>query len=84
MGCDNKAKFWHSVWTSAGRPVNTELHNFMKRTRNKYHYEYKKCEKAEEKIKRNKLMDSCINGGGDIFKEIKALRKTKSVVAPNL
>ena len=28
------AMFWHSIWMSAGRPINTELHRIMKRTRN--------------------------------------------------
>ena len=49
------AYFWHQVWRSAGRPLNTELHSIMKKTRNIYHYQYKKCRKAEEQIKKNKL-----------------------------
>ena len=28
------AYFWHQVWVSAGRPINTQLHKIMKRTRN--------------------------------------------------
>ena len=35
----DEAFFWHSIWKSAGRPINTELHNIMKRTRNVYHRE---------------------------------------------
>ena len=27
----DKALFWHSVWQSAGRPLNTELHKIMKK-----------------------------------------------------
>ena len=46
------AYFWHQVWRSAGRPLNTELHSIMKKTRNIYHYQYKKCRKAEEQIKK--------------------------------
>ena len=26
------AMFWHSIWLSAGRPLNTELHIIMKKT----------------------------------------------------
>ena len=33
------ALFWHSIWKSAGRPINTQLHNIMKKTRNTYHME---------------------------------------------
>ena len=53
-----KAYFWHQVWLSCGRPLNTEVHNIMKRTRNIYHYEYKKCQRDENKIKSSKLLDS--------------------------
>ena len=38
--------FWQQVWKSAGCPLNTELHKVMKRTRSKYHQEYKECVQA--------------------------------------
>ena len=75
------AFFWHKVWQSAGRPLNTELHRIMKKTRNVFHMQARKCRKAEEKIRKNKLLDACINGDSDLFKEIKEMRKTKKVVA---
>ena len=56
----DKALFWFSVWKSAGRPINTELHRIMRRTKNIYHYNVKKCKKNEDMIKRNKLLDACI------------------------
>ena len=56
----------------------------MKRSRNKYHYEYKKCRKSEDKIRKIKLLNSCINGGGEIFTEIKSMRKTKQKVATSM
>jgi hypothetical protein len=43
----DNAQFWHSIWTSAGRPLNTELHTIMKRTRNKFHYQVRKCRRVE-------------------------------------
>ena len=56
----------------------------MKRTRNSYHYHYRKCRKSEDKIARNKLLDACLNGQGDIFKEIKKLRASKPIVATSM
>ena len=56
----------------------------MKRTRNTYHYHYKKCKKAEEVIRKNKLMAACLGEGGDLFKELKALRKAPPVVATSI
>ena len=41
------ARFWHSIWISAGKPINTELHQIMKRTRNKYHYQIRRCRRIE-------------------------------------
>ena len=74
------AQFWHSIWISAGRPLNTELHRIMKRTRNVYHLQIRKCKKAAETLKRNALLDSCINGKGDIFTEIRKMRKAPAAV----
>ena len=41
----------------------------------------RKCKKAENSIRRNKLLDACLNGNGEIFKEIEKMRMTKPVVA---
>jgi hypothetical protein len=75
------AYFWHQVWQSAKRPLNTGLHQMMKKTCNIYHMQAKKCRRAEENIKKNKLLQACLNGEGNIFTEIKTMRKTKKVVA---
>ena len=71
--CDD-AKFWHAIWTSANKPLNTELHHIMKRTRNRYHYALRKCKRAAEHIKRDKLVKSCATTGNDIFDELRKLR----------
>ena len=80
----DNAHFWHQVWKSCGRPLNCEVHNIMKRTRNIYHYQFKKCKRAEEMVKKNKLLDACLNGGGDIFQEIKQIRNTRQVAATTI
>ena len=49
-----------------------------------YHYVLQKCLKSEEKVKRNKLVNACMGEGGDIFEEIKKLRKTKRTVATSI
>ena len=69
------AHFWSQVWKSAGKPINTVLHSVMKRSRNVYHYQYKKCHKSEKAFRGNKLLDACVNGDGDLFEQIKLLRK---------
>ena len=72
------------MWISAGRPLNTELHRIMKRSRNIYHYNYRKCKKSEQIISKNKLLDACLNGKGDIFKGIRKLRASKPTVATSM
>ena len=61
---------------SAGRPINTELHSNMKRTRNIFHFDMIKCKKAEENIKKSNLFSAYLSEGGDLFKEIKETGKT--------
>ena len=71
-------------WLSAVKPLNTELHRIMKKTRNIYHMQIRKCKKAEETVRKNKLLDACLNGQGNLFKEVKAIRKTRKVVATSI
>ena len=75
------AMFWHSVWISAGKPINTALHNVMRRSRNVYHYQIRKNRKMTDSIRKNKLLDACLNDNGDIFKEIRKMRKAPSPTA---
>ena len=80
----DRAFFWCQVWKSAGKPIGTVLHNIMKRSRNVYHYNYKKCQRAQDKIKSNKLLDACLNGGSDVFKEVKKMRKCDQSIASSM
>ena len=48
----DKSRFWHSVWISAGKPINTELHRIMKKTRNAYHFQIRKNKKLTEKFEK--------------------------------
>ena len=70
-----KAMFWSEVWKSAGKPQNCELFYIMKRSKNVYHYQVRKLKKSDNIIKRNNLLNACLNGESNIFKEIKKLRQ---------
>ncbi len=70
--CDD-AKFWNAIWISSGKPINTELHRIMKRSRNVYHYAIRKCKRAEEAIKKDRLLKNCATSGRDIFSELRRL-----------
>ena len=71
------AKFWNALWTSAGKPLNNVLHNIMKKTRNQYHYAIRKCKRAEENLRKDKLLKACVAGNNNIFEEIRKMRKTE-------
>ena len=77
----DNAMFWHSIWLSAGRPINTVLHQIMKKTGNVYHYQIRKNRRIAECIRKNTILDACINDKGDIFKEIRKLRKPAPAVS---
>ena len=72
--------FWHSAWQSADRPLNTELHKIMKKNRNLYHFQIRKNKKMTEILKRNTLLDACINNNGNIFDIIRKQRQTTTSV----
>ena len=73
------ALFWHAVWLSAGRPINTELLKVMKRTRNMYHLHIRKNKQVLDNIKGNRyrLLAACLNNQNGIFNEIKTMRRNK-------
>ena len=56
----------------------------MKHTRNLYRYHVKKCMKNEHTIRKNRLLDACINGNGNIFEEVKKMRRSAPVVANSI
>ena len=76
----NDAMFWFSIWLSAGKPLNCELHNIMCRTKNIYHYQVEKCKKAEDQIRKGKLLSAVLDPNSEInlFDEIKKLTNAKS------
>ena len=74
----DKSVFSHSVWISAGKPINTELHRIMKRSRNAYQIRMNK--KLAENLKKNSFLNACINNNEDIFKLIRKERATTTSV----
>ena len=75
------ALFWHSIWLSTGRSLNTQLHRLMKRTRNIYHLHIRKNKRMIDKIKKNKLLEACLKKQNGIFTEIKAMRSNTATFA---
>lgn len=75
----DRSIFWKSIWVSAGRPLDNDLHRIMKATRNKYHYAVRKIQRLEKEIRKSKFLQSCLEGDiSDIFSEIKRVRNKHS------
>ena len=55
----------------------------MRRTKNLFHYQVKKCKKAEDQIKKERLLSAVLDPDSDVdlFKEIKSIRKAKATTA---
>ena len=64
--------------------MNTELHKVMKRARNIYHFQIRKSRRAADLLKKNALLEACISDRGDIFKEIKKLRKATPAISETI
>ena len=80
----DNAHFWHSVWVSAGKPLNTTLHTIMKKSRNRYHLILRKKKRCIDRMKRDKMLNSCIENDGNIFEEIKRMRKCHQTPATTI
>ena len=72
--------FWHSIWNSAGRPLNTELNRIMKRARNAYHIQIRKNKKLAGNLKRNAFLQACLDNKCNIFSLIRKERKTTNSI----
>ena len=77
-----EAKFWHSLWVSAGKPINSsvpgvqhELYRLKNDSRNQYHFAVRRAQHSHSKIENDKLVSKI--GSPDMFDEIKKSCKNK-------
>jgi hypothetical protein len=68
------AQFWYSIWLLAGKPINTELHRIMKKTKNTFHYQIRRCRRVEDFIKNQKIVENSFESDADLLEEIKKQR----------
>ena len=47
----------------------------MKVTRNKYHYQIRRCKRIEDFLRNKKIVENCFENDLDLFKEIKKQRQ---------
>ena len=69
-----ESKFWCSTWRSAGSPVQGDLYNAMLFSKRQYKYAIRRLKRANDKIQNDKFVQGILNGGVNIFNEIKKFR----------
>ena len=71
------AKFWYSVWISAGRPVKCELHRIMVRTRTKFRVAVRKAKAALNSSKGRIFLQAAEAGDRALLGEMKKVMGSK-------
>ena len=73
-----ESRFWHSLWTSAGKPRSGELYAFMKSKKSHYKYAVRRLKRCSDMIANDNLLESLLSPDKCIFEEVKKLRKKSS------
>ena len=68
------ARFWHSLWRSAGKPNRGAIYSFMADTRNKFHYAVRRARKNADLVRAKRLFEASEVGCMDLLKEMKDIR----------
>ena len=78
------AKFWHAIWISLGKPLNCQIYNVMKHTRNQYHYAVRRVKNNASKIEQDNMLVSFLDGKApDLIKKLKSHRTNSKPKAPS-
>ena len=72
----DESKFWNSLWLSAGKPVVGALFEAKKQSKQQFKYAVRRLKRASDSVQNDKFVSSIINGGVNIFAEIKKYRGT--------
>ena len=67
-------KFWYAVWVSAGQPQQGSLFDVMRSSKLQYKYAVRRLKRANQKIQNDKFLKGVLEGGANIFTEIKKFR----------
>ena len=78
------AKFWHAIWISLGKPLNCQIYNVMKHSRNQYHFAVRRVKNNVSKIEQENMLVSFLDGKApDLIKKLKSHRSNSKPKAPS-
>ena len=72
------------VWRAAGCPEVGELYEINRQAKMQYKYAVRRLKRAAHNIKKEKLLTGLLDGGLDIFQEIKKFRGKTSTVSSSV
>jgi len=70
----DESKFWHGVWQAAGQPNQGEIHEMYRTAKMQYKYAVRRLKRTVNRIQQNRFVNSLMQGGVNIFSEIKKFR----------
>ena len=70
----DESKFWSSVWSSEGSPRGGQTFENMKHSKRQYKYAVRRLKRCNDTIQNEKFLAGVVDGGCDIFKEIRKFR----------
>ena len=73
-----ESKFWHGLWTSAGKPPAGPLFHTMREAKMQFKYAFRRLKRVSHKLQNDKFVESILKGGVNIFQEIKKFRGKSS------
>ena len=80
----DESNFWYKVWLSAGKPVNGDLFINMKLSKRQFKFAVRRLKKCSDKIQDNKFVSNLLQGGGNLFKEIRKFRGAVSTFSSRI
>ena len=79
-----ESQFWFSTWLSAGKPEVGNIYNNMKYSKNQYKFAVRRLKRAQAKVQNDKFVSSIINGGVNIFSEIRKFRGNSTSISSRI
>ena len=78
------SQFWFSTWLSAGKPEVGNIYENMKYSKSQYKFAVRRLKRAQGKVQNDKFISSIINGGVNIFKEIRKFRGANTSISSRI
>ena len=78
------SRFWSGVWRAAGSPDVGDLYEINRQAKMQYKYAVRRLKHASNNIQQDKLLTGLLNGGVNIFNEIKKSRGNTSTISSSV